>query len=174
MSELAAPVTAIFNVRDFGASGQKADEAQAALQRPIDACAAAGGGQVYFPPGAYTTGTLHLRSHVRLFVEAGATVYSSKDKAAFNKPALFFADGVENITLDGRGTIDGQAEYKWRLNGDNLDYNIYTNQLLAQRTGLPLDRSFPTENSVGHLVLFLHCADVRIQHLNFLHSPSWT
>ena len=35
---------------------------------------------VYFPPGAYTTGTLHLRSRVRLLVEAGATIYSSKTK----------------------------------------------------------------------------------------------
>src|SRR5438034_9841355 len=133
MSDQPAPVTALFNVRDFGASGQKSDEAQAAIQRAIDACAAAGGGKVYFPPGAYTTGTLHLRSWVRLFVEAGATLYSSKNKAAFDHPALFFADSVAHVTLEGRGTIDGQAEYKWRDNGDNLDYNIYTNQRLAQK-----------------------------------------
>src|SRR5262245_63593800 len=114
MTQQPPPSPALFNVRDFGANGQKADDAQNAIQRAIDACAAAGGGQVYFPPGAYTTGTLTLRSRVRLFLEAGATVYSSKDKAAFTKPALFFADGVEHITLEGRGTIDGQAEYFWR------------------------------------------------------------
>ena len=54
----AAP--AVFNVRDYAATGDKADNAQAALQAAIDACAAAGGGQVYFPPGAYTTGTLQV------------------------------------------------------------------------------------------------------------------
>src|SRR5919109_2459811 len=74
---------AVFNVRDYGASGKKDERAQAAIQRAIDSCGEAGGGLVYFPPGDYTTGTLHLRSHVRIHVEAGATIYSSKDPAAF-------------------------------------------------------------------------------------------
>ena len=109
MISQASQSMAVFNVRDFAASGQKDDNAQAALQQAIDACAAAGGGTVYVPPGAYTTGTLHLRSHVRLHVEAGATIYSSKDPAAFDKRALFYAEGVENITLEGRGVVDGQG-----------------------------------------------------------------
>ena len=75
--------TAVFNVRNYGASGQKDQDAQGLIQRAIDECAQAGGGMVYFPPGAYTTGTLFLRSHVRIHVEAGATLYSSKDPAAF-------------------------------------------------------------------------------------------
>jgi len=173
MSAQTVPSMALFNVLDYGATGQAAGSAQTAIQRAIDACAAAGGGVVYFPPGAYTSGTLHLRSHVRLLVEAGATLYSSKDKASFDQPALFFADGVENITLEGRGTIDGLAEYQWR-DTEHLDWNIYSNQMLAQKAGVPMTRSFPTDNSVGHLVLFLHCRDVRIETLNFLHSPSWT
>jgi hypothetical protein len=164
---------AVFNVRGFGASGRQADNAQPALQAAIDACAAAGGGTVYLPPGAYTTGTLHLRSRVRFHVEAGATVYSSKDKAAFTKNALFYAEDVENITLEGRGTIDGQAEYLWRL-ADFRDMNIYPNQVAAEQAGVPLNRAFPTDNSFGHLVLFLRCQDIRIDNLNFLHSPSWT
>ena len=40
------------------------------------------------PPGDYSTGTLHLRAHVRFHVETGATVWSSKDPAAFDKRAL--------------------------------------------------------------------------------------
>src|SRR5262245_21163602 len=99
---------AVFNVRDYGASGKKEDNAQAALQATIDACAAAGGGMVYLPPGDYTSGKLHLRSHVRFHVEAGATLYSSKEPADFGgkeRRALFYAEDVENITLEGRGTI---------------------------------------------------------------------
>ena len=59
----------VYNVRAFGASGNKEDNAQPAIQRAIEACASAGGGMVYFPPGAYTSGTLRLRSHVRVFLE---------------------------------------------------------------------------------------------------------
>jgi polygalacturonase len=165
--------TAIFNVRDYGLSGSKDENAQGAIQRAIDECAQAGGGVVYFPPGAYTTGTLHLRSHVRIFVEAGATIYSSKEPAHFDKRALFYGEDLENVTLEGRGTIDGQGEYKW-ADKKLQDWFIYPNELLAVKAGLPLTRSFPTDNSVGHLVLMLRCQDLRIQSLNFLHSPSWT
>ena len=93
---------AVFNVREYGATGTQQDTAQAAIQQAIDACAAAGGGVVCFPPGAYTSGTLHLRSHVRLFVEAGATIYSSKEPAAFDKPALFYGENLDNVMLEGR------------------------------------------------------------------------
>ena len=173
MISQASQSMAVFNVRDFAASGQKDDNAQAALQQAIDACAAAGGGTVYVPPGAYTTGTLHLRSHVRLHVEAGATIYSSKDPATFDKRALFYAEGVENITLEGRGVVDGQGEYYWE-NKEWPDWYINPNRVLAEKAGVDMSRSFPTDNSVGHLVLFIRCQDVRIENLSFLHSPSWT
>ena len=71
------PSNRVFNVKDFGASGRKEDNAQEAIQKAIDACAQAGGGMVYVPPGSYTSGTIHLRSHVRLYVESGATIFSS-------------------------------------------------------------------------------------------------
>lgn len=43
------PQMAIFNIKDYGATGNKAASAQAAIQKAIDACAAAGGGLVYVP-----------------------------------------------------------------------------------------------------------------------------
>ncbi|MBM3261903.1 MAG: hypothetical protein FJY97_00500 [candidate division Zixibacteria bacterium] len=41
----------LFNVRDYGASGEPSQDAGPAIQAAIDACAASGGGMVYFPPG---------------------------------------------------------------------------------------------------------------------------
>jgi hypothetical protein len=163
----------VFNVRDFGANGKKEQNAQAAIQQTIDACAAAGGGMVYLPPGEYTTGTLIFRSHVRFFIEAGATVFSSKNPDDFTRRGLFYAEDVENISLEGRGTVDGQGEYVYRET-DMRDWYIYPNELQARAVGWPLSRSFPTPESVGHLVLFVRATDVRISGLSFLRSPSWT
>ena len=151
MSTQALQAMAVFNVRDYAATGQREDNAQAALQAAIDACAAAGGGMVYLPPGEYTTGTLHLRRHVRFHVEAGATVWSSKDPAAFDQRPCSMPKMSHHITLEGRGTIDGQAEYYWAEKTFH-DWYIYPNQLVAEQYGLPLLRSFPTENSIGNLV----------------------
>ena len=166
--------TAVFNVRDFGATGTKGDFAGPAIQKAVDACARAGGGMVYLPPGDYTSGTIHLRSHVRFHVEAGATLYSVKEKRAFDKDALFFGEDLVNITLEGRGTVNGEAAYEWRPKGDHHDDFIYPNQVEMEKLGLPLVRSFPKTDQSGKLVLLLRCRDVRITGLSFIDSPSWT
>jgi hypothetical protein len=162
-----------FDVTSFGATGRKPDNAKMAIQKAIDACAAAGGGMVYFPPGEYTTGTVHLRSHVRIFIEAGATVFSIKDRSQFDKDALFYGEDIVNITLEGRGTVDGQARYDWRLNDIEDDF-IRPNQVLMEKLGKPLLRSFPKADQQGKLVLLLRCKDVRIAGLSFIDSPYWT
>src|SRR5438132_12825298 len=106
----------IFNVRDFGATGKKADDALPAIQKAIDTCAATGGGSVFLPAGEYTSGQIRLRSHVRLYIDSGATLYASLDGRTFDKDkaALMYGENLENITIEGRGTVDGQAEYEWR------------------------------------------------------------
>jgi polygalacturonase len=164
----------IFNVKDYGASGRKPDNAQTAIQKAVDACAAAGGGMVYVPPGHYSSGTIHLRSHVRFHVEAGAIVYSIHDKTLFDKDALLYGEDLENITIEGRGVFNGEAEYDWRLKGDHQDDFIRPNQIEMEKLGQPLFRSFPKPDQTGKLVLLVRCKDVRISGVSFLDSPSWT
>ncbi|PWT88192.1 MAG: hypothetical protein C5B54_11020 [Acidobacteria bacterium] len=47
----------VVNVKDWGAKGDNIANDRAAIQAAIDAALAAGGGIVFFPPGAYTIGT---------------------------------------------------------------------------------------------------------------------
>jgi len=170
----------IFNVRDFGATGKKADDAQPAIQKAIDSCAAAGGGTVFLPAGEYTSGQIRLRSHVRLYVDSGATLYASLDGRAFDKDkaALIYAEDVENISIEGRGTVDGQSEYEWRTLTDFDDAYIRENMLLTKAAGRPLFRSFPKgfpkETVYPRLVLLMRAKDVRIAGLSFIRSRSWT
>ena len=164
----------VFNIRDFGATGVKTENARPAIQKAIDACAAAGGGTVLLPAGDYSSGTIHLRSHVRLFLDAGATVYSSKDKSAFDKEALLYGEDLVDIAIEGRGVFEGQAGYDWRLSGDFRDDFIRSNQVEMEKLGLPLRRSFPKPDQFGKMALLLRCRDIRIAGVSFLHSPSWT
>jgi hypothetical protein len=163
----------VFNVRSFGASGAKSENAQQVFQRAIDSCSKSGGGMVYVPPGEYSSGTLHLRSHVRLYLEAGATVYSIKDKSAFDKDALLYGEDLENISLEGRGIIDGQGAYEWRLNDIQDDF-IRPNQEQMEALGKPLLRSFPKKDQFGKLILLIRCKDVLISGVSLVRSPSWT
>ena len=167
---------AVFNVKDYGATGRKENNAWKAIQAAVEACAKAGGGTVYLPPGDYTSGTIHLRSHVRFLIDSGATLYASKNAAEFDAPSLIYAKDVDNITIDGRGTIDGQAEYVWRLT-DHDDAYIRDNQLLAKAAGVPLMRSFPKGDAehgfFPRMIHLVRCKDVRIAGISILHSPSW-
>jgi len=163
----------IFNVKDYGATGNKEGSARASIQKAIDACAANGGGMVYLPPGQYSSGTIHLKSNIRFYIEAGATLYSIKDSSAFDKDALIYGDSLQNISIEGKGTIDGQARYEWRVN-DIEDDLIRANKDMMVSLGKPLMRSFPKRNQYGHLLLLLRCKDVRITGLSFIDSPSWT
>ncbi|MGZ5498249.1 MAG: glycosyl hydrolase family 28-related protein, partial [Candidatus Aminicenantales bacterium] len=173
-SEGPLPSSLVFNVKDFGATGIKEDLAQEAIQRAVDACAAAGGGTVFIPPGQYTSGTIHLRSHIRLFVEAGATVYSLHDKSHFDKDALLYGEDLTNVTIEGRGVFDGGGAYDRRLKGDHEDDFIRPNQIEMEKLGLPLMRAFPKPDRTGKMVLLLRCTDVRIAGVSFVDSPSWT
>lgn len=168
-----APAAVVFNVRNFGATGAKLDNAGPAIQKAVDACSEAGGGVVYLPPGEYTSGTIHLRSHVRFFIDSGATLFASRDKPDYDKLALFYGEDLVNISIEGRGLVDGQADYEWRLN-DLDDRYIRDNQLLMEAAGKALLRSFPKDYALPKMVLLLRCRDVRISGLSFMRSPGWT
>ena len=66
-----------YNIVEFGAKSDTTVLSTLAVQQAIDRCSAAGGGRVVVPAGMYKTGSIELRSHVELHLEAGATLYGS-------------------------------------------------------------------------------------------------
>ncbi|MGD0815272.1 MAG: glycoside hydrolase family 28 protein [Verrucomicrobiota bacterium] len=178
----AAPVPALFSVKNYGATGDGRRMETTAINRAVDACAAKGGGTVYFPPGRYLTGTVILKSHVSLQVEAGATLLGSEDphdylliddpwdKTAKTIAPLIYADHAENITLTGRGTIDGQGQVWWKRHW-----------LANPRKGMPgpaTPADFADANKIEHgrprLIRLIHCHDVVIEKLNLQNAGMWT
>ncbi len=170
----------VYNVKDFGATGNKADNALPAIQNAIDA-AAVKGGTVYFPPGDYTSGTIHLRSHVNLYLEAGATLYASENPNDFavqkvkSKDALLFGEDLEDISIGGQGTIDGQQTYFWAPDTIERSFShkvlvetLHKSQMRSYPSGFPNQQDYP------HLLWLGRCNNVRITGLSWLHSPSWS
>lgn len=112
-----APVR--FNVRDYGAAGDGITLDTDAIRRAIDACAASGGGTVYFPAGIYLTGTIHLKSNVALWLDRGARILGSRRLEDYRWPererdwyaALMLGEDVENVALLGGGVIDGNRVF---------------------------------------------------------------
>ena len=112
-----------YNILDYGAVSDTTQLSTAAVQRAIDACSKAGGGRVVVPAGSFKIGTLQLRSHINLHLEHGATLYGSTSLADYTpmKSAyvslrtqtetvqLIYADDVDDVVIDGYGTIDGRG-----------------------------------------------------------------
>lgn len=174
----AQPTIPVFNVKTFGASGNKQDLATPHLQQAIDAAAANGGGTVYFPPGDYLSGTLMLASNLTLHLEAGATLWASQDTADYpfltqaSRPTLLFADSAHHISLRGKGTIHGQARRTYE-DLKEVDYFIADITENARQAGVEMKMYYKVPPFV-RLITFESCTDITIEDLNILESCSWT
>ena len=123
----AASTSHVFNVRDHGAAGDGTALDTAAINQAIEACAKSGGGQVLLPAGRYLSGTVHLRSRVTLFLDAGATLIGTTNLAAYQNPTLpafmpeakwgkwhrglIIGENVEDVAIAGTGVIDGNKVF---------------------------------------------------------------
>ncbi len=67
----------VFNVRQYGAVGDGKTVDTPAVNRAIEAAAAAGGGSVFFPAGIYLCFSIRLKSYVHLYLDQGATILAA-------------------------------------------------------------------------------------------------
>ncbi len=77
------------------------------IQKSIDSCFAIGGGTVHIPKGKYISGSLVLKSNVKLFLAKGAILQGSNDYHDYQNDAFIYAKDAENISIEGEGIIDG-------------------------------------------------------------------
>ena len=95
-----AAAPGVFDVRDYGATGDGKTLDTAAINHAIEACSAAGSGQVRFRPGKYLSGTVHLKSNVTLNFEAGSRLIGSAS-------SIVLAAGVIRGILAAGSTMRG-------------------------------------------------------------------
>lgn len=177
----------------------------ALINSTIERLSAQGGGTLFFPAGTYLTGAIRLKSNITLDLEAGAVLLFSdnfddylpfvemRHEGVLMKSfcPLLYAQGEENITIKGEGTLDGQGKAWWteffRIYVDlkehgkrdlnkyqpmweeaNRDYRLY--ELTNEDYKSTLDRRFFRPSFIQPL----HCKNVRIEGVKIINSPFWT
>lgn len=138
------------------------------IQQQIDSIAAAGGGKLSLKKGVYTTGTILLRSNVELHLEEGAILKGSpfrKDYEGYKKPALILAVNQKNISITGKGLIDGQ--------GRELIQDIF--KRLKEGTLQDPDWKVkrPSEHTRTNIIYFENCEDVTVKGVTIKDATSW-
>ena len=116
----------VFNVKDYGATGNGTHNDTSAINKAIVAAnAASGGGIVEVPPGTYlSANSIHMLSNVTIQLDSGSTIVGSGAKT-YDAPepnpndkyqdfghshfhdAMIWGDRLTNIGFTGSGTIDG-------------------------------------------------------------------
>lgn len=134
-----------YNVREFGAKGDGKTLDHQAINAAIDTCVAHGGGRVVLPAGTYLCGSIRMKSHVELHLVAGAKILAAPENLkaydeaekfegpayqdgghTYFKNSLIYAIGQENVSITGRGMIDGEGltkkdtEKAGNLQGGNI------------------------------------------------------
>ena len=67
----------IFDIRTYGAVGDGKTVDSTAINKAIEAAAAAGGGTVFFPAGTWLSFSIRLKSHVALYLSQGSTILAA-------------------------------------------------------------------------------------------------
>ena len=128
MAVAAMQAMGVYNVRDYGAKGDGRTLDHGAINKAIDACHADGGGQVLLTAGTYLCGSIHLKSNVDLHLMEGATILAAPGSMkAYDESEVFgareyqdgghtyfhnsliWAEGQQNVSITGRGMIDGEG-----------------------------------------------------------------
>jgi polygalacturonase len=116
-----------YNVLRHGVVADGITKNTESIRSLIEQIAKQGGGTLYFPAGEYLTGPIHLKSNITLYLESGSVLKFSQDfndylpmvqsrwegTEVINFSPQIYAYGAENITIRGRGLIDGQGTVWW-------------------------------------------------------------
>ena len=153
-----------YNIRSSGAVGDGVTLDSPAIQKAIDSCAEMGGGTIYVPAGQYVIGSLFLRSNITLFLDGGAELLGSENFDDYpiiqsrweghtqdTHAPLITGDHLHNISIIGRGTINGRGAAWWKA-------------LAEKKLKYPRPR----------LISFSNSENVLIEGITVTNSPSWT
>jgi polygalacturonase len=161
--EAAVDSTDGYNVKAFGAKGDGKALDTGAINKAIDAAAAAGGGTVRFPAGAYLSVSIHLKSNISLYLDQGATIIAAdpSNGASYDAPEPNSWDKYQDF-----GHSHWHNSLIW---GENLDNISILGPGLIWGRGLVRSDKLP-EGGADKSISLKHCRNVIIRDISMLHG----
>jgi len=162
------------NIADLGAKGDGQTDNTAIIQKAIDEASESGKGKVIIPDGRFLTGVIHLKSNVEFHLAENAVLLGSAKRADYgpkDASPLIVANGQHNISITGKGTIDG--------NGHELIKNIYemlnagTLQDSEWKTLNPWHQMRPEERNRPKILFILGCDSVQVKGITLKNGLCW-
>lgn len=160
-----------YSVLSYGAISDGKTLCTESIQSAIDAAYVEGGGRVIIPKGSFLTGSIILKSNVELHLENNALLLGSTQPNDYIKlnfwKALILADSAENLSISGKGTIEGQGA-QLALNIDSL---FYVGQIDSAMYSLSERR--PKEPMRPQLIELRNCKRINISGITLKNAAAW-
>ncbi len=154
-----------YSVMDYDAKGDGIVLDTEAIQKAINDANKNGGGTVFIPAGKYLSGTIFFKSNVSLYLDAGSELLGSTNlddypvticgyrsyTDNYTERSLIYAEKVENISILGMGTVNGQGA-------------AFTH--------------FQTKEDPGYkqrpyMLRFIECKNITVRDITIINSPMW-
>jgi polygalacturonase len=195
------------NLTDFGAVGDGLTDNTEAFAKALKHLKKQGGGHLMIPDGKWLTGPVKLVSNVDIHLADHAVILGSTNKELYVQAsdslrdgskkchALIYGSKLENVTITGHGTIDGQGIW-WRpvkqkkvdkevweeitalggtLKPDDKKNFIWYPFNLKKEHNVPNIASDPItqEKMRPHLVNITDSKNVMLENVHLLNSPKF-
>jgi polygalacturonase len=161
-----------YTITDFGVGKDSTKIQTEAIQKVIDKASANGGGVIVVPKGVFLSGALFFKPKTSLYVSEGGVLKGSDNIADFPImpsrmegqnldyfPALVNAYGVNNFSISGKGTINGNGKKYWDAFWQRRKEN-------PKCTNLEVSRP--------RLVFIWNSNNVQLQDVKLINSGFWT
>jgi polygalacturonase len=159
----------VFNVINHGAAGDGKTDDAIAIQKTIDACAAAGGGQVLFPAShVYLSGPIQLKSNINLHLEAGAVLLANPDEKIYTKSAFRDNPGEGTIWIGGEKLENVMLSGLGEINGNGISF------MGAELEDSYVLKPFNIMDPRPHVITIIGGKNIRIHDLKIGNAAYWT
>ncbi|WP_394775710.1 glycoside hydrolase family 28 protein [Flavobacterium sp.] len=161
-----------YTITDFEVGKDSTKVQTVAIQKVIDKAAANGGGVIVIPKGVFLSGALFFKPKTTLYVSEGGVLKGSDNIADFPImpsrmegqnldyfPALVNAYGVDNFSISGKGTINGNGKKYWEAFWERRKEN-------PKCTNLEVSRP--------RLIFVWNSNNVQFQDVKLINSGFWT
>lgn len=160
---ICTPAFCQYDIKNFGAKGDGRSLDTKSIQSAIDKAYKDGGGIVDIPSGTYRIGTLILKNNINLHFFPGAILlgsadirdyltinqkYESRTKNLYGKYFMLFAEDAKNISLTGKGIIDGNGLHNFQV--------------------------VRPQNERPFTARFVNCENVLVRDVGFIEAANWT
>ena len=195
-------------ISDFGGVGDGVTDNTEAFAQALKHIEKQGGGHLVVPDGKWLTGPIKLVSNLDLHLEDNAVILGSTNKELYVQPndprdgskkcrALIYGSKLENVTITGYGTIDGQGIY-WRPvkqkkvseeqwnellsmggkvlpDGNSKNWKIWYPFNLKKEYNIPniASDAIIQEKMRPHLVNITDSKNLMLEHVHLLNSPKF-